>query len=256
MARTSSTRNTTAKKTTPRKTSSPRTTRNTTAKKTTPAPAKPRLSLIKPTPEQPRLSLIKTPTPALPTRHSDYLTDAQIYAVHAARTAGVPVHRIREWRDHRNNTATRPLTDGSLLHYDHNTRTLTWHAQCPMGATHVYTLTTPSTAAAARVLAARCHQPHADLTHLKPLSRDEWEALGLHTGPTWARPDLLDETPTETIPVPLPTTEQEPEPRTLADQLARTHADAADTQPLSRDQIAAGLEARADNDQPKEHPQP
>lgn len=225
---------TAAKKTTPAR---PRTTRNTPAKKTA---STPRLSLVEPADQR----------TGLPTRTTDYVTNAQIYAHHAARLAGVPTHLIREWADQRNNTAIRPLADGSHLHYRHDTRTLTWYARCPMGAVHAYTLTTPSTAAAARVHAARCRTPHADLTHIQPLTHKELEALGIHTGPTWARPDLLDETPTETIPVPLPDRKE----RALADTLAHTTADTTDTQPMNRDQIAAGLAQRADQDTPKEHP--
>ncbi|MFC9891503.1 hypothetical protein [Streptomyces pilosus] len=229
----------TASKTTAKKTTSrPRTTRNTPAKT---APATPRLSLVKP-----------PTTTGLPRRNSDYVTDAQIYAHHTARLAGLPTHLIRDWADQRNGTAIRRLTDGSYLHYQHDTRTLTWLARCPMGAPHAYRITNPSTVAAARIHAARCQTPHADLTHIQPLTRDELEALGIHTGPTWARPDLLDETPTETIPVPLP----DRKPRALGDQLTRTQADTTDTQPLSHDEIAAGLAARAAQDTPKEHPQP
>ncbi|MFF8544764.1 hypothetical protein ACF060_31260 [Streptomyces werraensis] len=257
MARTTARNNTTpAKKTTARKTAAKKTTtRKTTQARTTPAKkTPPRLSLVKPTPEQPRLSLVKTPTLSLPTRQQDFLTDAQIYAVHAARTAGLPIHRIRDWTDQRNGTAIRRLRDGSYLHYNHTTRTLTLLARCPMGAPHQYELTTPSSATAARIAVDRCNTPHADLTHLKPLTRDEWEALGVHTGPTWARPDLLDETPTETIPVPLPTTNPEPEPRALADQLAHSDTGTADTQLMSHQKIAAYIAEHTNNT--KEHPQP
>jgi hypothetical protein len=248
--KTTSARKTAAKKTTTRKTTTARTTP---AKKTT----EPRLSLVKPTPDKPRLSLVK-PTPSLPTRPQPFMTDTQGYATLAARIAGIPTHRINDWRDHHNNTATRPLHDGATLHYDHNTRTLTLQAPCPMGATHEYRLTTPSSATAARIAVDRCITPHTDLTHLKPLSREEWEALGIHTGPTWARPDLLDEAPTETIPVPLPTQSGNEEPtqgpRALADQLAHSDTGTADTQPMSHQQIAAYIAEHTDN--AKEHPQP
>jgi hypothetical protein len=225
---------TTAKKTaTPaKKTTAARAprTRKTAAKKTTPA----RLSLVKPTPT----------STDLPTRPRDFITNAQIYATHAAKGAGIPVHRIRDWRDHRNQTATRPLADGSLLHYDHNTRTLTWQAICPMGATHTYVLTTRSVAAAARVHADRCNTPHADLTTIPALTPDELEALGLLQTPTWARKDVIGEAPTKSIPAPLG-----PKDRALIER----------TQPLSLDEIAAGVAARtaaADTETPKEHPQP
>ena len=45
--------------------------------------------------------------------------------------------------------------------------------------------------------------------------------------------------------------------RALGDQLTRTRADTTETQPIPRDEIAAGLAARtADTETPKEHPQP
>lgn len=246
MARTSSS----TRKTTP---AAKKTTSKTTAKKTTTRPRTTRNTPTQKTAPAPRLSLVKPPTTSgLPRRINDYVTDAQIYAHHTARLAGLPTHRIREWADQRNGAAIRRLTDGSYLHYQHDTRTLTWLARCPMGAPHAYRLTTPASAAAARVHAARCQTPHADFTHIQPLTRDELEALGIHTGPTWARPDLLDETPTETIPVPLP----DRKPRALADTLAHTSADTTDTQPLPQQEIAAGLATRADNDTVKEHPQP
>jgi hypothetical protein len=88
-----------------------------------------------------------------------------------------------------------------------------------MGATHQYILDTPSTAAAARVHADRCTTPHTDLSKVTPLTADELAELGiLHTA-TWAT---------------------------------------ADTQPLSRQDIAEGLATRAaaDAETAKEHPQP
>ncbi|WP_030188272.1 hypothetical protein [Streptomyces violaceorubidus] len=213
------------------------TTKKTPAKKTAKKTTAPRTRKQ----TQPRLSLVK-PTPPRPARALDFITDAQIYAVHTARQAGLPIHRIRDWRDHRDGTATRPLADGSTLHYTLATRTLRWQAICPMGGIHEYVLTSPSTAAAARVHADRCQQEHADLTTVQPLTPDELAALGIHTGPTWARP-LPGEPATESIPLP-------------ARSVARATASAADTQPMSTREIAAGIAARADNDQPKEHPQP
>ncbi len=237
---TSTAKKTTAAKDT-RKTSSSRPTRKTPAKKA--APSAPRLSLVKPAGLRPNL----------PTRHrAPFMTDTQGFAVLAARIANIPTWRINDWRDHHNGTCTRPLHDGTLLHYRHDTRTLTWHAPCPTGAVHQYRIDSPSAAVAARIHVERCRTKHADLTHIPALTDDELTALGLHTGPTLARPDLLNDTPTETIPVPLP----DRQPRALGDQLTRTHADTTETQPIPRDEIAAGLAARADQDTPKEHPEP
>ncbi|MGW2384349.1 hypothetical protein [Streptomyces sp. NPDC001658] len=232
----------------------------TTAKKTTTAPAPAvKKTTTKRAPAKPRtprartrkttgpaLSLVKT-RPALPTRDKPFMTDVQGYATLAARIASITTPRITQWTDHGDDTATRPLKDGTL-HYDHTTRTLSWQATCLMGAIHTYPIPTPAAATAARVLAARCTQPHADPSTVPPLTADELEALGLLQTPTWARPDLLGDHITETIPVP-----EEP--------LARATASATDTQPLSRDDINAGLAARAaqhaaDTDQTKEHPEP
>ncbi|MCX4911882.1 hypothetical protein [Streptomyces sp. NBC_00878] len=225
----------TAAKKPPAKKPATRTPRKPAAKKTTP----PSLSLVKALPTQPQTDR----------RTRDFVTDAQIYATHHARLAGIPIHRIRDWRDHRNNTATRPLTDGTLLHYDHTTRTLTWQGTCAMGATHAFKLTSPSTATAARVEAARCEQLHADLTTIEPLTKKELAGLGILHTPTWARPDLLGEDITQTIPVPLPNQR----PRALGDELTHSDNSTTDTQPLSRDDIAEGLAQRA-TDTAKEHP--
>ncbi|NUS25099.1 MAG: hypothetical protein HOV92_12865 [Streptomyces sp.] len=221
------------------------------AKKTATRARAPRKATAKKT-TAPPLSLVKTvpPQPDPNTRRRDFITDAQIYANHAACKAGLPVHRIREWRDHRNQTATRPLRDGSLLHYDHTTRTLTWQAICPMGATHEYVLNSPSTAAAARVHADRCTRPHADLSKVKPLTADELAELGMLQTPTWANPDLA-----ETIVIPLP----QQRDRALADALTHSTASTDETQPMSAQAIADGLTARAaavDTETPKEHPEP
>lgn len=230
---------TTAKKTaTPAKRATAPRARKTAAKKTAP----------------PRLSLVKAPSSQLTRRPRPFMTDVQGYATLAARLVGINTPSIRDWRDHRNQTATRPLRDGSLLHYNLDTRTLTWQAICPMGATHIYRLTSPSTAAAARVHADRCTEAHATFTHIPRLTPDEWAALGIHTGPTWARKDAIGEEQTVSIPVPLPDTTQqpEPEPRALADQLAHSGLGNADTQPISTDAIAAHIADQT----PKEHPQP
>ena len=230
-----------------RKTSTPRPAKKTAVKKTAARP--PRKSTAKKTTTA-RLSLVK-PRKQLPTRDREFVTDPQIYATHAARKAGLPIHRIRDWTDHADGTATRILQDGTL-HYTHPTRTLTWQATCRMGAVHTYVLDSPSTAASARVQAATCEQAHADLSTIRPLTGGELAQLGLLNTPTWARPDHLAGEITATIPVPLAGQRD----RALGDALAHSTSGVADTQPLSTDDITAGLAARADNDQLKEHPQP
>ncbi len=246
MARTSS----------PRKTTPAKKTTAAAAKKTTaarkPATTRPRKTTTKKAAGTPRLSLVKPPT-SLPRRPRDFMTDVQGFATLAARIAGITTDYITDWRDHSDGTATRPLTDGSTLHYTLETRTLRWQAICPMGAVHEYELTNPSTAVAARVHTDRCTTPHADLSTIQPLSRRELHDLGLHTGPTWARPDIAGDAITESIPVPLDTRRA----RALADELAHSNTGTADTQPLSTDQIREHIARQlADDDIAKEHPQP
>lgn len=226
-----------AKKTTAAR--APRTRKTTAARKTAP----PRLSLVKPIPD-------------LPTRTSDFMTDAQIYATHHARGAGLPIHRIRDWSNQRNGAATRRLPDGSHLHYNHTTRTLTWHERCPMGAPHQYVITTPSSVSAARVDVARCQTPHADLSTIPPLTPDELAELGLLHTPTWAQTVPGDTPITQTITVADPQTDPEPEPRALADELAHSGNGVADTQPMSEAAIAAHIAAQLADQTPKEHPEP
>jgi len=222
------------------------TSRKPTAKKTTARTARKNAA------KTPTLSLVKA-RPELPARPDDFMTDVQGYATLAARIVGINTPSIRDWHDHHDGTATRALRDGSHLHYNQATRTLTWQALCPMGATHEYELASPSTAAAARVHADRCRTPHFDTSTITPLTADELEALGILHTPTWARPALPGEPATESIPVPLP----DRQPRALADALTRSHASTTDTQPLTADEITAGLAARAaDTETPKEHPQP
>lgn len=225
------------------------TARTRTAKKTTPAPSKKaaarpagkRTTRKATAPGAPKLSLVKPPKPPLPTRDRLFVTDAQIYANHTARQAGLPTHRIREWTDHNDGTATRTLTDG-FLHYTHPTRTLTWRTTCRMGALHTYILDSPSTAARARVQAASCEELHADLSTVPPLTGNELEALGLLQTPTWARKDVIGEPATVSLPVP-----EEP--------IHRATSSAADTQPIPLAAITAVLTARAaDTETPKEHP--
>lgn len=207
-----------------------------TAKKTTTKTATKKTTARKPP--------AKTTTPpvdlraGLPTRHRQWMTDTQGYATLAARTAGIPTLYIRDWRDHGNGTATRPLDNG-LLHYDHNTRRLTWQTECPMGAIHSYPLTSPSTATWARIHAARCTTPHTDLSTIPPLTQAELAELGILHTPD--RPNLPGDEPiTETIPIP------KPELRTLADTLTRSDNTTTDTQPIP------ALET--DQETPKEHP--
>lgn len=221
------------------------TSRKTTAKKTTTARPARKTPTKKAT--APRLSLVK-PTPTLPKRPQDFMTDAQGFATLAARIAGITTERIADWRDHHDGTTTRRLPDGALLHYQQATRTLTWQGVCPMGAIHEHPITSPSTTTAARVNTIRCTTPHADLSTIPALTAEELAGYGILHTPTTVRPVPGDDPITETIPIPLPTAE--PEPRTLADTLVHSDRSNADTQPIPT------LTAPADNDQMKEHTEP
>ncbi|MFF7476605.1 hypothetical protein [Streptomyces sp. NPDC008092] len=88
---------------------------------------------------------------------------------------------------------------------------------CPHGAIHLYTIHTAQELHRARLLTAQC----------------------------------------DGCTIPTPDTETSPKPavRALGDALTRARSATAETQPMSRDDIAAGLAARA-TDQAKEHPQP
>ncbi|MEW2402209.1 hypothetical protein [Streptomyces sp. NPDC046862] len=228
-------------------------TTNTAKKTTAKKPAKKATAAKPPAKRTPRkttaLALVKPAKAPLPTRTRPFMTDIQGYATLAARIAGITTPRIRDWADGHDGTAARLLPDHSLLTYTQNTHTLTWQALCPMGAIHTYTLTSPSTAAAARVHATRCRTPHCDLSTVPPLTADELAALGIHTAAT--APALPGDAPTESIPVALPNRE----PRALGDALTRAKTAMADTQPLPAQDIADGLAARA-TDTPKEHPEP
>ncbi|MEU5322927.1 hypothetical protein AB0G67_40185 [Streptomyces sp. NPDC021056] len=205
---------------------------------------------------QPLLSLVKD-RPGRPRRKKPFMTDTQGFATLAARIVGIPTANIRDWKDHRDDTCTRTLRDGSTLHYNLDTRTLTWQAVCRMGAIHEYPLNSPSAACVARLHADRCEELHADLTKIPALTRDELEDLGIHTGPTWARPDVLGEDITDTIHVPLPTPEPEPTQRALGDTLTHSTNATDETHPMSLTDIAEGLAARtasADTEPAKEHP--
>ena len=203
----------------------------------------------------PKLSLVK-PRKPLPVRDLPFMTDTQGYATLAARMVGIHTVNIRDWRDHRNNTCTRTLRDGSTLHYNLTTRTLTWQAVCRMGATHQYELTSRSMACAARLHADACTELHADLSTVPALTADELAELGLLQSATLA-PDALDDDFTDTKIVPLP----DREPRALADTLTHSTGATDETQPMNRDAITQGLAQRAaeqaaDTEEPKEHPQP
>jgi hypothetical protein len=195
----------------------------------------------------------KTAAPATqPKRKQErgWMTDAQGFAVLAARIAGINTDRIQDWRDHGDGTVTRALDDGTLL-YKVATRTLRWQATCCMGAVHTYRIDDASMAAAARTRAATCPLLHADFSTLKGLTDEELAELGVHTGITLVKQPPSEDPDTETFTVLLPV-----KVRALGDTLTRATTATDDTQPLPVTEIAAGLTARADTEEAKEHPQP
>lgn len=200
----------------------------------------------------PALSLVK-PRKPLPTRDDlPFMTDVQGYATLAARIAGITTDRIRDWRDWRDGTATRRLSDGAFLRYTLATRTLIWQARCPMGVVHEYEIGSPSATSAARVRTAACTTPHHDLTTVQRLTADELAEWGILAAPTTVPANALPGEPaTVSQVVPLPV-----KARALGDELTHSDSSTADTQPLAEREIADGLTARADQDQPREHPAP
>lgn len=164
----------------------------------------------------------KLPTRPTPT-NTPWMTDIQGYATCAARITGITTPHIRDWTDQGDNTASRSHHDGQLL-YEHRTRTLTWIAACPQGIQHAYTLYAPGDFEAAELHLGACTDRH---TPVGP----EVRSLNAAFNP--------------------PTTV-----RALGDDLTKSTSSTAATQPMSLDQIDAGLHARATDDQPKEHPEP
>jgi hypothetical protein len=114
------------------------------------------------------------------------------------------------------------LDDGTVLTHTpphaYTAAQPTFHAaiRCPHGAVHAYTIHTALDLHRARQITALCDQ-------------------------------RTDTAPAEPAPNPVV--------RALGDALTRARSAAADTQPLSAQDIAEGLAARADHETPKEHPE-
>lgn len=146
-------------------------TAKTTAKKTEAKPApkaparRPRTRPAK-APAAPKAELPTRPR----TNTSDWMTDLQGYATLHALLADITTPNIQNWHDHGDGTATRSHDDG-LLHYQHNTRTLTWIAPCPRGAHHTYVLAGPGDFQAARRHLGWCADPHNRPKPVQPLAR-------------------------------------------------------------------------------------
>jgi hypothetical protein len=193
-----------------------------TAKKTTPRPRKTT------TKTRPANAPVNTATTVdlrkpLPVRRRVFVgpmgaqEQAAIRAALASAAAQLPIP-VRTW-----NGPTAHLTDGTVIThtpahaYTDQTPTFQAAIRCPHGAAHTYTIHTAQELHRARQITALCNQT------------------------------------TDTAPQ---TPQPNPAVRALGDALTRAKTAAADTQPLTLADITAGLEARADAEAPKEHPQP
>ena len=187
---------------------------NTVPTKTNP-PAK-KTAAPAPTPRTRKRAAKKTDRAPLPTRTNTargaWMTDIQGYATLQGLLVDITTPNIQAWNDDGDGTATRPHNDG-LLHYQHQPRQLTWIALCPQGTHHTYELAAPGDLQAAERHLGWCRDPHKKPSDVQTLAKAH--ALA----------------------------------RVLGDDLAHSTNAAAETQPLTRDQIDAGLADRA-----REHP--
>jgi hypothetical protein len=152
---------------------------------------------------------------------------AAVRAALAAASAALPVP-VRSW-----DGPQAQLADGLLLiHNPGPDRIFTAHIACPHGAIHGWPITTRQDLTEARALTRICQTRHASTTG----EDTDW-----------------DQAITEGV---QPITQPVVKVSRLAEGLKTAKKAAADTQGLSLDEIAAGIANRADQDQPKEHPQP
>lgn len=210
-----------AKRTTPAK---PRAPRTRAARKT----AAPVLSLAKQKPAQddpqPTATIVDH-RPPLTVRRRLFVgpmganEQAAVRAALATATTRLPIP-VRSW-----NGSTARLADGTLItHNPGPDRTYTAHIACRHGAIHGYPIHTDTDLREARALTHACERPHGGI------NADQAINHGVTTTPPTISPVLE-----------------------LSEGIRRT----ATTQPLSVDDIAAGLAARtADTETPKEHPEP
>ncbi|MDX3532546.1 hypothetical protein P1P75_40680, partial [Streptomyces sp. ID05-39B] len=158
---------------------------------------------------------------------------AAIRAALDAAASRLPIP-VRAW-----NGSTTTLTDGT--HITHNPgpdRRFTAQIACRHGAIHGWPITTYTDLREARALTHACERPHTPPTtdtDGTPLNWDKAITRGIHHAPAPKPPAVLQ----------------------LREGVRRANAATAETQPLSKDDITAGLAARAaDTETPKEHPQP
>ncbi|MGV9891670.1 hypothetical protein [Streptomyces sp. NPDC003395] len=216
---TTRTRKTAAKKTTTKKTAPAR---KTTAKKTPAA---------RPAAESPSTAVTLVKKPQLAVRRRLFVgphTPAELAAIRAALAsakAQLPVP-VRAWTG-----PTAQLPDGTILRHTPTAAPTEQDPEfiaripCPHGALHEYLIHTDRDLTGARAITRTCTTPHGGPNADHAITR----------GVQPAKPVKVTH---------------------LTDGIHRATASAADTQPLSRDDITAGLAARADTETPKEHPQP
>lgn len=217
---------TTAKRTPPK----PRAPRTRTPRKTT-APA---LSLVKDQPPQdqpePAATIVDFRHP-LKVRRRLFVgpmgpgEQAAIRAALDSARLQLPIP-VRTW-----NGSQAQLADGTLLiHNPGPDRVFTAHIACRRGAIHGYPITSHQDLKAARAITHACERRHtANTPGDDGLEYDWHKAAGHGAQPT----------------------------NRLSDGLKAAKKAAADTQPLSKQDIADGLAARAaDTETPKGHPEP
>jgi hypothetical protein len=224
------------------------------AKKTTAAPARKATAKKAPAwPAKPAETVVDTREP-LPVRRRLFTgplganEQAAVRAALAAASARLPVP-VRAW-----NGSTAQLADGVLLiHNPSPDRLFTAHIACRHGAIHNHPISTGPDLREARAVTQACDRQHTEPTEHDGAELDWDKAIGPRKTPQAAValvPVRAGATASQAV-LALPAA-----PRVLGDQLTRATSATDDTQPLPRDEITAGLAARADNDQPKEHPQP
>ncbi|MFE6412618.1 hypothetical protein ACFVOR_37425 [Streptomyces sp. NPDC057837] len=219
----------------PAKTAAKRAVNTANSRKTTTSKAPAKQTAKKPLPAAAPVNDTATPAPPKLRARRKVFTgpmgateQAAVRAALAAARAALPIP-VRAWHG-----SQAQLADGTLLiHNPGPDRHFTAHIACPHGAIHGWPITTHHDLAEARAVTRICQTPH---TEPDPTEDLDWDKA-IRAGVT---------------PLTQPTVKVSP----LTEGLKRAKKAAADTQGLSRADIDTGLAARADHDQPKEHPQP
>ena len=153
---------------------------------------------------------------------------AAVRAALASARAALPVP-VRAWHG-----PQAQLADGTLLiHNPGPDRVFTAQIACPHGAIHGWPITTHHDLTEARAVTRICQTPHSKPDPTEDLDWDQ----AIRAGVT-------------------PLSQPVVKVNRLTEGLKAAKKATADTQSLSAQDIADGITARADADQPKEHPQP